>query len=302
MKKTCLGLILISVLVGEQIKGQVFLKTEYIGSSGFKDINNQKTGGKGDALVMQGGLNIPFAVRKNENDQLTAWGVALGGSYTKMNNKGLSEHIPLSEILNLQLALSHIRPLNQKLSLLASLGVGMYMGTPSLSHASFDNVLASGGAFVIWHLRKNLDLGGGLAVNTTFGYPMVFPAFYVNWYIDGKYRVNLSMVNAVELTAGIQLNKYLDLNITAEMNGALALIKIDEEKKMFTHQYIVVGLQPQINIIKSLSIPLTLGITASRMAYCEDRTLKAFFKGMGREYDPHFTPAFYCSVGIRYGF
>jgi len=302
MRKTCLGLILISILVGQQAKTQAFFRTEYLGSSAFRDEENQKTGGKGSAMVYQGGFNIPFAVKMNENDRPTGWGIAMGGSYTNLDNKKLSEHIRLKEILNLQLALSHIRPLNNKLSLLASIGVGLYMDTPSLSHASFDNVLASGGAIIIWHLRKNLDLGGGLALNTTFGYPMVFPAFYINWYIDGKYKVNLSMVNAVELSAGMDINKYAALNLVVEMNGSLALMKVDEKKKMFTHQYITAGLQPEIKLLKSLSIPITIGITADRTAYYEDRSLKAFFKGMKREYDPHFSPSFYCSAGIRYGF
>lgn len=302
MRKRWLALIVIGVLLGTEVKAQAFLKTEYIGSSSFRDENNDKTGGSGDAKVVQGGINIPFAIRMNENDQPTAWGISLGGSYTKMSNKGLSDHIGLSEIFNLQVGLSHLRPLNDKLSIMGFAGIGLYMDTPSLSYASFDNILGSGGAIVIWHLFKNLELGGGLALNTTFGYPMVFPALYLNWTLEGQYKVNVSMLDAMAVTAGMTLTNYLDLNLAAEMNGSLALIKTDNKKKMFTHNYISVGLQPVIKLSGSWSIPITAGFTAVRSAYSEDRSLKAFFKGMSREYDPYFTPAFYCSAAIRYGF
>lgn len=61
-------------------------------------------------------------------------------------------------------------------------------------------------------------------------------------------------------------------------------------------------MQPELTLSRSFSIPLTIGFVADRAAYYDDRSLKAFFKGMSREYDPHFSPAFYASVGIKYGF
>jgi len=303
MKKNWwLSLIVLNIAVSQKVCSQAFIKADYIGSSGYRDMENEKTGGKGDAKVVQAGFNIPLSLKMNDNNQPTAWGIGLGGSYTKMNNRKLEEYIMLSEILNFQLGLSHMLPLTKKLSLLASVGVGLYMGTPSLSHASFDNVLASGGTVLIWRLRKNLDAGAGLAINTAFGYPMAFPALYLNWRIDGKYKVNVAMMEGMEVSAGIQLTDYLDLNLIAEMNGSLALVKVEEKKKMFSHNYITVGLQPVFKITKSWSVPVTLGISATRMAYYDDRNLKAFFKAMDREYDPYFTPAFYGSVAVRYGF
>ena len=304
MKQKRLVLIAFCLVIGisEQIQAQVFLKAEYIGSSKFKDENNEETSGKGDAKVVQGGFNIPFYMKMNENNRPTAWGISLGGSYTKMSNTNLGEHILSPEIVNTQLSLSHIRPISNKVSILATLGIGVYTDQTSVSEISFDNVLGSGGVIFVWHLLKNLDLGVGLALNTTFGYPMVFPTFYLNWRLDGRYYVNVSMINAAELTAGVRLHKNFHLNLVCEMNGALALTKIEDKKKMFSHQYIIVGLQPEIKLTKSLSIPLTAGFSAERTAQYQDRSLKAFFKSMGEEYVPHFKPAFYASAAIKYGF
>ena len=70
---------------------------------------------------------------------------------------------------------------------------------------------------------------------------------------------------------------------------------------IFTQQYVITGLQPELTITKSLSVPVTIGLSAYRAAFYDDRTLKAMFKVEG-DYDPHFSPSFYASVAIKYGF
>lgn len=302
MKTVWLVLILAGVFVFREVSAQVWVKAEYIGSSAYRDENNEKVGGKGDMKVIQGGVNIPVSVKMDENNHPTAWMVGLGASYASMNNKNLAGYVDLPELFNAQLAVSYIRPINRKWSLLASVGAGLFMDTGSLAYTRWRNVMGSGVAVAIWHLRENLDLGMGVALNTSFGYPMVFPAFFVDWRITGRYLVEVSMMDGMELSAGMQIHELLRLKLVASMNGMLAFVERDGKDKIFTQQYITVGLQPELTLFRSLSIPLTIGFVANRAAYYDDRSLKAFFKGMSREYDPHFSPAFYASVGIKYGF
>lgn len=302
MKTVWLVLILAGVFVFREAGAQVWVKTEYIGSSPFRDENNEKVGGKGDMKVIQGGVNIPVSLKMDENNHPTAWMIGLGASYASMNNKNLAGYVDLKELFNAQLAVSYIRPINKKWSLLASVGAGVFMDTGSLAYTRWRNVMGSGVAAAIWHLRENLDLGMGVALNTSFGYPMVFPAFFVDWRITGRYLVEVSMMDGMEVSAGMQLHDLLRLKLVASMNGMLALVERDGKDKIFTQQYITVGLQPELTLSRSFSIPLTIGFVADRAAYYDDRSLKAFFKGMSREYDPHFSPAFYTSVGLKYGF
>ncbi|RHR43258.1 histidine kinase [Parabacteroides sp. AF18-52] len=300
MKTAWLWMILLFVSVCQGVNAQVWLKTEYIGSSGFRDADNQKVGGKGDMKVIQGGVNIPLSMKMDENNHPTAWMVGVGATYASMNNKNLAGYVDLKEIFNAQLAVSYIRPLNKKWSLLASVGVGTFMDTPNLSYIRFNNLMGIGMAAAIWHLRENLDVGMGLALNTTFGYPMVFPAAFVDWRIEGRYMVNVSMMDGIELSGGIQLHKLMRLKLVASMGGMMALVEHGEKDQIFTQQYVVCGLQPELVLSKSFSIPLTVGVSAYRAAYYSDRTLKAFFKG--DEYDPHFMPSFYASLALKYGF
>lgn len=108
MKTGWLMLILLLVFVFQEVNAQVWLKAEYIGSSGFRDVENKKVDGKGDMKVIQGGVNIPVSMKMDENNHPTAWMVGLGASYASMDNKNLSGYVDIPQIFNAQLAVSYI--------------------------------------------------------------------------------------------------------------------------------------------------------------------------------------------------
>ena len=70
------------------------------------------------------------------------------------------------------------------------------------------------------------------------------------------------MMNAMELSARMNLNKCLKLSLVAEMGG----------------------------------------LSCSRIAYYTTRTLKTFFEDMSRDTDPYFKLAVYVSMGMKYKF
>ncbi len=303
MKYLVWSLILAALTGSQPIMAQAFLKAEYMSATNFRDVDNNKTGGKGDAKVVQAGFNIPIVAKTDEHDKLiSAWGITCGGSYTTMNNDGLAAKINLSSILDAQIGLMHTRPISEKWSLIASVGIGIYTDAGKFSKFSFKDLMGNGGVLFVCHLKENLDLGGGIMLNSTFGYPMVFPAFYLNWMLTGRYTVEISMVNAIEMSCGMRLNKSFNLKLIASMDGMLAFTEQDDKKQMFTQQYIVAGLQPEFVLGKNLTLPVTLGVSPYRTAFYTDRTLKAFFKDTGKDFDPHFSLSPYISAAIKYGF
>ncbi|MDU1904349.1 MAG: DUF6268 family outer membrane beta-barrel protein [Dysgonomonas sp.] len=300
MKKVLL-LVFISI-VYTNIEAQIMFKTEYFGTSSYRlsegDSDEKVGNSKGSAIVYQGGINIPLSMKLNENNRPTMWSISAGGAYAKLNNKNFTEALVIDEIMNIGLSLNHLRPLNKRWSMLLAVGGGIYMPTTRFSEIRYKNILANVGAVFICHLKPNLELGGGIALNNSFGYPMVFPAFYLNWMTEGRYSVKASMMEGLEISAGYKATKFLDLNIVAEMNGQMALFEQDGEDKIFSHQYIVVGFRPEIKIGKHLSIPLTAGIHAIRPAEISDRKLKSMFQN--REY--YFQVSPYVSAGLTIGF
>src|SRR5690554_5601819 len=147
---------------------EVSFKTEYLGKSGYYYLPpgekpREKIDGKGSAMVYQAGANIPLSMKLNENNRPTAWGIGFGGAYVSMKNKDFTDDM-VSEIMNLQLGVYHLRPLNDRWSMRASVGMGVFTPSTDFSKIGFKNILASGSAVFIRHLNPNLDIGGGVAI------------------------------------------------------------------------------------------------------------------------------------------
>lgn len=304
MKLISICLVAVGTLFCMEGKTQVSFKTEYIGSSAYMYLKDDEKAvrvgdNNGSAVVYQGMANIPVFMEKNENDRPTAWGVGLGGAYALLNNKKFTGDM-VSEIMNLQLGFFHISPLNDRWSMMASIGAGIYAPFTKFSKIRYKNILGNVGVVFIRHINANLDLGGGLAVNSSLGYPMAFPALYLNWNYESKFEVNVSLGEGLELTAGCRFNDYFSLSLAAEMSGQMALLEKDGKDMIFTHQYIVAGVRPEIKLGKSgFSIPVTMGINAVRPAYYSNRTLKGMFAS-NNTYFFRISP--YASAGIKFGF
>ncbi|SFW56305.1 hypothetical protein SAMN02927921_02332 [Sinomicrobium oceani] len=303
MKSISLFLAVIAILLGLEMKAQeVSLKAEYIGNSGYYYLPpgekpKEKIGdGKGSAMVYQGSVGIPLSVKLNENNRPTAWGVGFGGSYVSLNNKGFEDNM-VSEIMNLQVGIYHLRPLNDKWSMKASLGMGVFTPFTDLSKISFKNVLGSGGVVFIRHINPNLDIGGGVALNSSLGYPMVFPAVYVKWKLDGKFDINVELVEGLEISAGYDFNDRFKLSYAFEMNGQVALLEKDGKDMIFSHQYIVTGFRPELKLGESgLSLTGMAGLNLYRPASYSNRTLKGVFAS---DNDYYFNVSPYASVGLK---
>lgn len=284
---------------------QLTFKTEYLGSSGYYFLPpgekpKEKIGdAKGSAVVYQGAFSMPLSMKLNENNRPTAWGIGLGGSYTSLNNKHFEDDM-VSEIMNLQVGLYHLRLLNDKWSMRASAGVAVLAPSADFSKIRFKHVLGSGGIIFIRHLKPNLSIGGGVAINSSLGYPMVFPAVYLNWELNGKFDVNVELVEGLDVSASYSFNDWFKLSYALEMNGQAALLEKDGKDVIFSHQYIVTGFRPEVKVGKTgLSMTAMVGLNIYRPASYSDRTLKGVF---ATDNDYYFSTSPYMSIGIKYNF
>jgi len=284
---------------------QLSFRTEYIGNSGYYYLPpgekpREKIGNaKGSAMIYQGMFSMPLSLKLNENNRPTAWGIGFGGAYVSLKNRNFSQPM-VSEIMNLQLGVYHLRPLNDRWSMRASAGMGIFSPTTDFSKITFKNMLASGGLVFIRHLNPNLDIGGGAAINSSLGYPMIFPAVYVKWKLQGKYDVNVEVIEGLELSAGYQFNEKLRLAYALEMNGQVALLQKDGKDVIFSHQYIVTGFRPEVKVgTKGVTLTGMAGLNLYRPATYSDRTLKGVFAG---DNDYHFSVSPYASIGVKINF
>jgi hypothetical protein len=296
-KNNLILLLLLGILVNIELYGQIQIDSSYMLPSNYRDDTNTEIGGRGDFKDIRLGLQIPVYVKMNELNQPTAWAIAMQGTYASMDNTGLAADLCVSQILNAELGVTHLRPLNEKWSLNVSLGGGVYT---DLSEFFTDSILAQAGTLFIWHIRPNLDVGLGVALNNAIGYPMIFPSFYFNWKTGTRFEVKISLYDTFLLSVGMKINDGLTLRLLAQTRGMSAIVIRDNETKMFSQQFTVLGLQPEIYVHKLFSIPIIVGVSVKREAYFQDRTLWSFYHT--EENYPNFATAFYVSVGLKFFF
>lgn len=292
-------LVLMICLSGVTAQAQIYIKSEYIPYSNFKDENGNKLGGKADLKTIDGGIRIPVSIKMNDNNKPIAWAVALSGTYASMNgNKSLLKDYYMPDILNAQIGLIHMRPLSEKWSMIATLGAGLY--SSDLNNISGKSILGQGGVLFVRHTKSNFDWGVGVAINNALGYPMIFPSFYLDWRLDGRYDLKLSIYDSFEVSISSQIKENFKLSIVGESKGLMSAVRKNGKTMYYVAQYGYAGIQSEYKIAKSLSVFATGGISFGRDTYFHPRTLKAFFES--KDGYPHFGVSAYISVGIKYGF
>ena len=302
---------LIALLVVVSAFAQISVKAEYIGNSKFYDAVADTNTGDGSATIYSASAMLPLCIQAPDEEdpykRATIWGVALSGTFVKMENHNfpIGKELP-SQVMNLGATALHLRPLKERWSMLMALGIGSYTPENRLSAIRIDeNVLANGALVFIWHWRPNLEIGGGVALNNSFGYPMVFPAFYLKYKggFSDKFTIDINLLDGTKVAFGYDYSENLSLKLVTNIGGYLAYLRRNGQKEMFSSQTFFVGLEPEFKIGKHISIPITAGAIFLRTGRYRKRALGAMFEPEAKNEDgtvrsSQFNPAFYFSAGI----
>ena len=301
----------IALLFVAGVSAQISVKAEYMSNSKFYDAVSDSNIGDGSAMIYSVGALVPLSMQTPEDEdpyqRPTLWGVGLNGTFVKMNNHNfpIGKELP-SEVMNLGVSAIHLRPLKTRWSMLMALGAGSYTSENRLSSIHIgENVVANGAVVFIWHWRPNIEIGGGVALNNTFGYPMVFPAFYFkyNGAFSDKFTIEVGSIDGLKVALGYNYRENLDFKLIANMGGYSAYLRRNGEKEIFSQQTFVVGLQPEFKIGKHVSIPLTVGGSFIRSGRYRERKLSAMFASEAKNEDgssrsSQFNPALYFAAGV----
>ena len=301
----------IILLLGVNSFAQISVKTEYISNSEFYDAVADTNTGNGSAMIYSAGAMVPLSMQASAEDdpykRATIWGVALSGTFVKMDNHNfpIGKELP-SQVMNLGATALHLRPLKERWSMLMALAIRSYTPENRLSAIRIDeNVLANGALVFIWHWRPNLEIGGGVALNNSFGYPMVFPALYLKYKggFSDKFTIDVSLLDGTKVAFGYDYSENLSLKLVANIGGYSAYLRRNGQKEMFSSQTFFVGLEPEFKLGKHISIPVTFGGSFIRSGRYRERTLSAMFATEAKNEDGSarssvFLPALYFAAGI----
>lgn len=286
------------VFASVSVKAQVSISADYIAPSKYRDVNNNKTGAEGDAKHYQLGFQIPISMRMDEQKRPTMWSLGVQTSYTSLGIKNSLTDIGPSEIGNFIISVDHLRPINDNWLIYASLGVGIFADHANVRKIEGQHIMGIGNVFFIRPIFDNLNVGVGLVLDTSFGYPMIYPGFLLNWNFGEKYFINF---NTGGLKAGVNVSDYFSFNIFGTVKSSTAFMKKDNKKMQFSHMYVLAGIQPEFKIGK-FSLPVTIGVSCVRPAYYEERTIKGFWEVYTREFDPFYSISPAISIALQYGF
>ena len=232
----------IILLLGVNSFAQISVKTEYIGNSEFYDAVADTNTGNGSAMIYSVGTMVPLSMQAPAEDdpykRASIWGVALSGTFVKMDNQNfpIGKELP-SQVMNLGATALHLHPLKERWSMLMALGIGSYTPENRLSAIRIgENVLANGALVFIWHWRPNLEIGGGVALNNSFGYPMVFPALYLKYKggFSDKFTIDINLLDGTKVAFGYDYSENLSLKLVANIGGYLAYLRRNGQKEMFS--------------------------------------------------------------------
>jgi hypothetical protein len=293
--------LLITALGLNHGQAQIYLKSAWIGPADYKDGQSPDTHANGSAYMLRGGLQLPVSVKTDTllhgADTIpiqSVWAIRFDGSHTRFSHRHMESYGFPTNVYNYRMGVVYLHTLNKKWTVWSTLGAGVYTSSADIS---MRQVVGEAAVIFVRSITPNLKVGAGLAFDNTFGFPMVYPGLIVDWAIDGKGGKYFARLNSNEIKAGVKYSDKFQLYINFDVFGASALYK-DE---MFTHMYYAFGVTPEFKVGKYFSIPVTLGVSASRNMYVNDRTVQDFFSYLGKENLPHFAPSPFVSIGITYG-
>lgn len=293
----CLG------LGAAQVRGQqVQVNADYHTRSNFhhKGEGEHKIG-HGDMTRLSLKYNQPLSLHFNEQGQPTVWALSVNGSYAYLDDSGQARLFNPDKVLNAGVTVSFLTPVNDKWTLMASLGAGLY---GQGDHIRWQTVLANGSCIFACRVTERLTVGGGAGLTNAFGVPMVMPMFFLNWKCDGRYQLEVNCVNAIKATASTKFSERFKLTWNVlEMDNILAVVFPDDKAKIYSSMMLKSYFSPEYYIVPRLRLSVfgNAGVDLVRTSRISDRKIGAMFSNFSKA-SHSFKPAGFFSLGLRYGF
>lgn len=253
-------------------------------------------------MILSGRYTLPLSTRRNDSGQVTAWTATLNGSYGRFGNEGMARTLNPDEVWNGSLNISHVSPLSEKWSILASLGCGVYAEPREITLKS---ILANGAAVFIYRLKDNLHIGFGAGLTNSYGIPMVLPMGYFSWQSSGKYEIRVNMLNGMRVSASTWIGRNIRMELVAiEMDGLSAVMKVEGKSKIYSTMTMKSYISPSFHLSKRTSVYMGIGGNWMRSISLSDRSIKGFFSNFSsKDNEPNlFNISLRLTAGLRYGF
>lgn len=282
-------------LQGQQLE----ITTGHLSQSDFAD-HQKISHGKGEQYRIGLKYYQPLSTKLNDNCDPTLWTMAIQGHLYDLRGTGEAAKQNPNDILNASANLTHIRPISERWSIIATLGVGIYSAHDEISWSS---LLANGGCLFIYKASSTFSIGGGIGLTNAYGAPMVVPMTYIKWNPKGRLEFDLNISNGIKASIQMQFGQNFKLKWNLlDMEGVTSVAKMNGKNKLYSSMMLSSYLTPSFHFSKKLSIFIDAGANMVRTSKITDRKIKYLFGGQKDEDKRHFRPAGKLGAGIRYDF
>lgn len=245
-------------------------------------------------------IAIPLGTKTDSLGRTTAWQAALNASYATLDCDGEAEEKNPENIVNAGITIIHTRPISRRWSLMMAAGCGIYAPKNEIRMQS---ILANGGAMFIYRINRDMSIGAGGGLTNAYGVPMVMPMMYFSWMSRGRFELKVNMSSGMEVAVATTIGRRIRIELVAvEMDGMMAVTKIDGKPQIYSSARIGSHLRPSMRIGHRTALFASFGATWLRSADITDRSLRGLVESFREDRDKrYFNPALSFTAGVSYG-
>lgn len=289
-----LALITTAPIVAQNIEYNLISPSNYKTPDGI-------TTGEGGVHLLSASHQIPLFVKRDNPKGIKTLTATINAKYAKLQNKDGAKALNPNEIINTGAMLTYVAPIAKRWNIVATAGASLNAHT---SYIRLQSIALTGGAIFMYNVNKNLNIGIGAIITTTYGEPVVLPTPFITWKKDGKYSVELNMRGVPELTIATQLNEKTRLALQPfKMEQLSALVNIDGDNKLYSQNILKSTMSVTHRLGNNLSLGAEAGYITYRTARVQERSHKAFWRDLfDSDKRFKFSPSATISVSLKYHF
>lgn len=278
---------------------EVELSATDLSSSMLKDKAGNEYG-KGCLQKYSAKLTIPLSTKQDRLGRPSMWILSVNGHLGVLDNKDEAKELNPDRLVNASANVSHVRHFSQKWCLIASLGAGIYAEP---DHIRWNTLLVNGAAIFTYHWMPEVDVGLGGALTNSYGMPLLVPVAYLSWNKQGRYSLQVNMLNGMRIAGGVNLTDALKLKLTAlEMDGMSAVINYYGSTRLYTSTMMRSYLQVEYHFAKKSWLSIGTGSNFLRTSSTRKRRLGSLFEHHSEEEKRRFKPTWLLNATVHIRF
>lgn len=153
-----------------------------------------------------------------------------------------------------------------------------------------------------YHWIPGVDIGIGAALTNSYGMPLLLPVGYLKWNKQGRYFIDVSMMNGMKLSGGINISDAFRLKFTAlEMDGMSAVIDYEGSTRLYTTVMMRSYVQMEYHFARKSWLSVGTGSNFLRSSSIRKRKIGSLLEHRNEDEKRRFKPSLLLNATLHVG-